>query len=109
VTKSSRRPDLTTPSTIWTCAVDFVIERGSDLIGIEVKAASRPGYAAASHLRTFRDECGDAGRGCLLLQTGDHVEWLAPRILAAPWWRVLRAGSAPPRAGWSPPDWRRYG
>lgn len=69
--------------------VDFVIERGSDLIAIEVKAASRPGYAAASHLRTFRDEYGDAVRGCLLLHTGDHVEWLASRILAAPWWRVL--------------------
>jgi hypothetical protein len=25
----------------------------------------------------------------LLLHTGFQVEWLAPGILAAPWWRVL--------------------
>jgi hypothetical protein len=25
----------------------------------------------------------------LLLHTGSETEWLAPGILAAPWWRVL--------------------
>lgn len=24
-----------------------------------------------------------------LLHAGDAVEWIAPRVLAAPWWRVL--------------------
>jgi hypothetical protein len=24
-----------------------------------------------------------------VLHTGDAIEWLAPRVLAAPWWRVL--------------------
>lgn len=69
--------------------VDFVIERGRELVGVEVKATSRPRAADAAHLRTFRDEYGEAVRGCLLLHAGERVEWLGPRILAAPWWRVL--------------------
>jgi hypothetical protein len=24
-----------------------------------------------------------------VLHTGDAIEWLAPGLLAAPWWRVL--------------------
>lgn len=69
--------------------VDLVVERGPDLVGIEVKATSRPRAADAKHLRTFRDEYGDAVRGCLVLHGGDQVEWLGPRILAVPWWRVI--------------------
>lgn len=69
--------------------VDLVVERGPDLLGIEVKATSRPRPADAKHLRTFRDEYGDAVRGCLILHGGDQVEWLGPRILAAPWWTVI--------------------
>jgi predicted AAA+ superfamily ATPase len=69
--------------------VDLVVERGPDLLGIEVKATARPRAADAKHLRTFRDEYGDAVRGCLVLHGGDQVEWLGPRILAVPWWRVI--------------------
>lgn len=69
--------------------VDFVIERGGELIGVEVKATTRPRAADAAHLRAFRDEYGDEVRGCLLLHAGERVEWLGPRILAAPWWRIL--------------------
>jgi hypothetical protein len=28
-------------------------------------------------------------RAGLLLHTGNTLEWLAPDVLAAPWWRVL--------------------
>jgi hypothetical protein len=28
-------------------------------------------------------------RAGLLLHTGSALEWLAPDVLAAPWWRVL--------------------
>lgn len=69
--------------------VDFVVERGSDLLGIEVKATTRPRASDAKHLQTFRDEYGHSVRGCLVLHAGEDVEWLGPRILAAPWWRVL--------------------
>jgi hypothetical protein len=69
--------------------VDLVIERGGGLIGVEVKATTRPRIAHATHLRTFRDEYGDAVRGCLLLHGGGTTEWLGPGVLAAPWWRVF--------------------
>lgn len=69
--------------------VDFVIETGGRLIPIEVKSMARPRQADARHLRTFRDEYGRQCRTALLLHTGSEVEWLAPGILAAPWWRVL--------------------
>ncbi|HUF88646.1 MAG TPA: ATP-binding protein [Gemmatimonadota bacterium] len=69
--------------------VDLVIERGSELIGIEVKATPATRSADGGHLRAFRDEYGDAVRGCLLLHAGDRVERLAPRILSVPWWRVV--------------------
>lgn len=83
------RPELYYWRTTTGEEVDFVIERGSELLAVEVKATSRPRAADARHLRTFRDEYGDAVRGCLLLHTGERVEWMGPRILAAPWWRVL--------------------
>lgn len=69
--------------------VDLVVECGSELLAVEVKATSRPRAADAAHLRAFRDEYGEAVRGCLLLHAGERTEWLGPRILAAPWWRVV--------------------
>lgn len=69
--------------------VDFVIETGGMLLPIEVKSTSRPRPADAVHLRTFRSEYGKKARAGLLLHTGTALEWLAPDVLAAPWWRVL--------------------
>jgi uncharacterized protein len=69
--------------------VDFVIEAGGKLLPIEVKATSRPRLAEAAHLRTFRQEYGKKSRAGLLLHTGSSLEWLAPDVLAAPWWKVL--------------------
>lgn len=69
--------------------VDLVIERGDELVGIELKATARPRVSDAAHLRAFRDEYGDRVRGCLLLHDGDRVERLGPRLVAAPWWRVI--------------------
>lgn len=69
--------------------VDFVIEAGDKLLPIEVKATSRPRLAEAAHLRTFRQEYGKKSRPGLLLHTGSSLEWLAPDVLAAPWWKVL--------------------
>jgi predicted AAA+ superfamily ATPase len=69
--------------------VDFVIEAGSHLVPIEVKATSRPRLFDAARLRSFRAEYGERTRPGLLLHTGAKLDWLAPDVLAAPWWRVL--------------------
>ena len=69
--------------------VDFVVEAGRQLLPIEVKASARPRLADAAHLRTFRAEYGKRSRAGLLLHAGSTLEWLAPDVLAAPWWKVL--------------------
>lgn len=69
--------------------VDLVIEAAGRLLPIEVKATGRPRLGDARHLRTFRAEYGKKARAGLLLHTGSTLEWLAPDVLAAPWWRVL--------------------
>jgi predicted AAA+ superfamily ATPase len=69
--------------------VDFVIEAGGRLLPIEVKATARPRLSDAVPLRIFRAEYGKKARPGLLLHTGSMLEWLAPDVLAAPWWRVL--------------------
>jgi predicted AAA+ superfamily ATPase len=69
--------------------VDFVIEAGGKLLPIEVKSTTRPRLSDATHLRTFRTEYGKKARAGLLLHTGNTLEWLAPDVLAAPWWKVL--------------------
>lgn len=69
--------------------VDFVIETSNALLPIEVKATRRPRPGDTRHLRTFLEQYGRRCRPGLLLHTGDTVEWLAPRVLAAPWWKVL--------------------
>ena len=69
--------------------VDLVVEAGDRFLPIEVKATDRPRLRDARHLRTFRAEYGDDARAALLLHAGSTLEWLAPDVLAAPWWRVL--------------------
>jgi len=69
--------------------VDFVVEVGGRLLPIEVKATGRPRLSDAAHLRSFRAEYGKKARAGLLLHTGKVPEWLAPDVLAVPWWRVV--------------------
>jgi hypothetical protein len=69
--------------------VDLVVEAGGRLLPIEVKATARPRLGDARHLRSFRAEYGEQARPGLLLHTGSTLEWIAPDVLAAPWWRVL--------------------
>lgn len=68
--------------------VDFLIETAGRVLPIEVKATSRPRLADAAHLRSFRAEYGASARAGLLLHTGSQFEWLAPDVLAVPWWRA---------------------
>ena len=69
--------------------VDFVIEVGDRLLPIEVKSHARPRLSDAAHLQSFQREYGERARTALLLHAGHTLEWLAPGVLAAPWWRVL--------------------
>jgi predicted AAA+ superfamily ATPase len=69
--------------------VDLVIDAGDALLPIEIKAGARPRLADAVHLRSFRKEYGRKARPGLLLHTGTALQWLAPDVLAVPWWRVV--------------------
>ena len=69
--------------------VDFVIEAGSRLLPVEIKATGHPRLGDAARLRTFRAEYGNKARAGLLLHTGNTLEWLTPDVLAAPWSKVL--------------------
>lgn len=86
---SAERIDLHYWRTVTGDEIDFVIESGGRLLPIEVKATTRPRLSDAAGLRAFRAEYGKATRAGLLLHAGQTLEWLAPDILAAPWWRVL--------------------
>jgi hypothetical protein len=69
--------------------VDFVVERDGELLPIEIKASKRVGFSDTSALRLFRSEYTDRTRAALVLYDGEVTEWLAPGILAVPWWRVI--------------------
>jgi predicted AAA+ superfamily ATPase len=69
--------------------VDFVVESKGKLLGIEVKATRNPGLNDSRGLRAFLDEYGASAVGGLLLHGGDAVFWIADRVLAAPWWKVI--------------------
>jgi predicted AAA+ superfamily ATPase len=89
-----RDSQLETPEVLyWRTAtgeeVDFVVESAGRLLPIEVKATTRPRVADARHLRSFRAEYPDIARAGLLLHVGEETSWIAPGVLATPWWRVL--------------------
>jgi len=86
---SEERIDLHYWRTVTGEEVDFVVEAGERLIPIEVKATTRPQLADAAGLLAFRSEYGRTARAGLLLHAGNTIQWLAPSILAVPWWRVL--------------------
>lgn len=69
--------------------VDFVIESGDQLLPIEINATTKPRLRDSAHLRTFRAEYPNRARAALLLHSGSTTRWLAPGVLAAPWWRVM--------------------
>lgn len=69
--------------------VDFVVDVGGQLLAIEVKATERPRPKDWSTLKQFRDEYGDAVRGCLLLHGGAETQRVSDRVLSTPWWSVI--------------------
>lgn len=85
----SPRPSILFWRTVNGEEVDFVIERGRQLLPIEVKATARPSHGDIRHLLTFRGQYGRAVAGGLLLHAGKDTFWLDKGVLATPWWRVL--------------------
>ncbi|HBL32176.1 MAG TPA: ATPase [Acidobacteria bacterium] len=69
--------------------VDFVVEHGSRLLPVELKATTKPRLIDARGLTIFRQEYSGAALPGLLLHTGDELGWLADGVLAAPWWAVI--------------------
>jgi predicted AAA+ superfamily ATPase len=83
------RPSVLYWRTVNQEEVDFVIESGSTLLPVEVKATSRPSHRNARHLLALHAQDRERVRGGLVLHTAQETFGLAEGILAAPWRRVL--------------------
>lgn len=74
--------------TYWRTAsgheVDFVLERGRQLVGVEVKANANahPSTKDIQGLRAFLSEHPRQARGGVVLHGGDESYWLDEKILA---------------------------
>jgi len=64
--------------------VDVVLERGSHVVAIEVKATSTPGPGDARHLAFLRDRIGDRFRCGVVLHAGKQRLNLGDRRYALP-------------------------
>ncbi|MBX6378910.1 MAG: ATP-binding protein, partial [Clostridia bacterium] len=64
--------------------VDFVLERGADVVGLEVKWGSEVRSEDLRGLRVFRDSLGSRFRLGIVLHTGSTLAALDARILAVP-------------------------
>lgn len=83
------RPQVLYWRTSTDAEVDFVIESGDRLLAVEVKSGARVTYSDTKSMRLFLHEYADVAAGGVVLYTGDEVFWIAERILAVPWWRVV--------------------
>ncbi|MBU1660603.1 MAG: ATP-binding protein [Chloroflexi bacterium] len=64
--------------------VDFIVEHGRRLLGIEVKLTSQPRYGDTTGLQSFLCDYPQATGG-LLLHSGKTIRRLGENILAVPW------------------------
>lgn len=64
--------------------VDLILERGRNVVGIEVKASSTPISAHAKHLAYLRDRLGTRFLGGVVLHTGSQRLALGDRLAAVP-------------------------
>jgi uncharacterized protein len=63
--------------------VDLIVERGTDIIAIEVKATATPTLNHARHLAFLRDRVGERFRCGIVLHTGSQQMSLGDRLVAA--------------------------
>jgi len=64
--------------------VDVILERGQEIVGIEVKATATPLSKHAKHLAYLRDRVGERFTLGVVLHTGSHQFSLGDRLIAAP-------------------------
>ena len=69
--------------------VDFIIEANNKLLPIEVKLTTKPQFADCRHILAFQNEFSNQTRSGLLLHNGSLTTWIAPTVLATPWWKVF--------------------
>lgn len=69
--------------------VDFVLERGPDLVAVEVKWTTSPSATDAAGLRAFVEDYGPAVRAALLLHAGEAVLALDERTVLLPMQRFF--------------------
>ena len=69
--------------------VDFMVESGNMLLPIEVKLTNKPDFRDCRHLLAFQAEFPKKSRAGLLLHTGHLTDWIAPNVLALPWWKAF--------------------
>lgn len=67
--------------------VDFVVEHGRRVVGLEVKMTDAPGYRHTAGLKKFLDAHPDAVGG-ILVHSGTSVRRLDEKIVAVPWTRL---------------------
>jgi predicted AAA+ superfamily ATPase len=84
-----RRPDVLYWRTALQQEIDFVIESDKVALPIEVKASRRLRYDDARGLQAFLAEYPQRATAGLILYDGEETRWLADRVLAAPWWKVI--------------------
>jgi uncharacterized protein len=78
------RPEIYYWRTVGGAEVDFVVELGSRLLPVEVKASTRVTSADARHLESFLDDYGGRAPWGVLLYDGDAPRRLTRRIIALP-------------------------
>ncbi|MBW3672068.1 MAG: DUF4143 domain-containing protein, partial [Acidobacteria bacterium] len=83
------RPEIMYWRTATGLEVDLVIQKGGQMIPIEIKASPRMSSRDVRGLATFRDDYPKEFRGGLLLHTGEDAFWISDRILAVPWNRII--------------------
>lgn len=75
--------------------VDFVVEHGRRILGLEVKLAEEANYRMTAGLRAFLEQVPGAAGG-LVIYRGRRIARLAENIVAVPW--TLLAGAAARRS-----------
>lgn len=72
--------------------VDLVLERGMQVVGIEIKAGATVRWSDTSGLRGMRDALGSRFGLGIVAYLGDEVRVIDERICAIPAWTLLGAG-----------------
>ncbi|MDP2233028.1 MAG: AAA family ATPase [Actinomycetota bacterium] len=74
--------------------VDLLLERGTELVGVEMKAGATVRWSDTRALAAVRDGFGDRFRMGIIAYLGDEVRVLDDRICAVPAWSLLGVGEA---------------